>query len=654
MKDRYPHLFSPITVKGRVFRNRAFVAPTCQHALVYADPFPNDEFIHHYVNKAKYASAVSIASVHADTKMPIRRGYTPWTFEVLEDKVNRRPFQRMAEEIHYYGAFAAIETGFSGHSILTPADVANGYIPYGPSAYVRQDGVHVLEMPESEIERIVDAYGRFARAAKDSQFDILLIHNAHGAPLEQFLSPISNHRTDKFGGSLENRARFTNMILDRIRAEVGDDMLIEFRISGSQFVDGGMDIDECIAFLKMFEDRIDFAHVSAGTALSDSTRAIMHPTSFLPPATNNFLAEKVKQSGIKIPVISVGAIYEPALADRLIGEGKCDIVTSARAYIADPEFLDKAHEGAEDRIVPCVKCLRCLDGWKKDQQHTCTVNPFFGRETTMPKLFRPVKSAKKVCIVGGGPAGMKAAITAAERGHSVTLFEQHASLGGQLFFTETVPFKYDLNNYKKYLIHTVTKNPNIKIRLNTTAEPEMLRQAGFDWIIAAVGAHPIIPNIPGIKRKNVITAIDALLDTEKVGQKVAIIGGGEIGCEVGIHFGMNGRDVTILEMQDKIAPDALFSYRTALIVHLDKYTSYKTGTRCLEINDNFVTVSVEDGTQQLPFDTVILAAGTAPRNSTARSFLNCSENFAMIGDCLSPKGVYFATRTGFDCAMNIL
>ncbi|MCR4440635.1 MAG: FAD-dependent oxidoreductase [Peptococcaceae bacterium] len=654
MQLKYPHLFSPLRIGNVVFKNRIFVAPS-NHCLQGRESYPTEAAIVYYANKAKGGAAVVTAgSVRVDPQLRDPRcSVSPvWNKYDLFDPFGWRYFTQQTDAIHMFGAKASIELIQMPNGGFNLADMKWRKI-YGPSAQTYPNGLVVEEMPEEEMNRLADAFAQLAANAKLCGFDMILIHGGHGMQLGQFISPLYNKRTDKYGGSLENRARFPIMVLDRIREKVGRSLLIEYRISGDERTPGGLEIAECIQFVKMIEDKIDLIHVSAGDAGTERTRAIMHPSGFMPPAPNAYLAREVKKSGVKIPVVTVGAIYDPNVAEEILATGGADVVATVRGIIADPQMPNKALQGKDDDIVPCIKCFNCLDDHKDHHFFSCTVNPTIGREHHFPYLHSPVAGRKKVLICGGGPAGMEAALIAAGRGHDVTLYEKNAVLGGQLNFSNHVSFKYDLKKFKNYLIRQVEKS-DVRLLLNTPATAELLRAEKADVVIAALGAEPIIPNIPGITKKSVITATDAYHQVDKIGPKVVVIGGGQVGCETGAHLALQGKEVILLEMGPEVAPDALQTYRIPLLELMDKTMKYITNARCTEITATGIKYVNKDGSEHtIEADTVVIAVGMKAKLDEAEALRNSAMYFRAIGDCAQVKNVKMAIRSGFDAAMQI-
>jgi 2,4-dienoyl-CoA reductase-like NADH-dependent reductase (Old Yellow Enzyme family)/thioredoxin reductase len=653
MNQDYPHIFTPITIGNVTFKNRVFSAPSMGHMMQNNAPtYPEPAMIKNYLEKAKGGVAqveCGGQQVNQPGKNPIHSNFD------IEDPTGWRNFIHFTDAIHFYDCKASYELiHFGGEGEYT--EEAKKGIIYGVDDFIREsDGLHFHEMPEEEMEKLANRYADLAECIKFCGFDTLLIHGGHGTLLQEFLSPRSNHRKDKYGGSIENRARFPMMVLDRIRERVGRDLLIEYRISGSECVPGGFEIEDCIEFFKLIQDKIDIAHISAGVVREPRLRAITHPSGFLPPACNIYLAEAVKNCpDIHIPVLGLGAFQNPQDIDDALAAGKADIIAMARGLIADPQTIRKAKQGRPQDIVPCIKCFRCLDEFKNTHQYVCSVNPCAGREDFTDMMIPKTWEKQNVAIIGGGPAGMVAAMEASGRGHKVTLFEKEPQLGGQLKDAAFMSFKYDLLKYEKYLIHHVQNDPNIKVCTGVTATPEMIAAQGFDTVLAATGATPLVPgSIPGIHGENVLTAGEAFFSGKPIGARIVVIGGGQVGCETGVHYGTHGHEVTILEMKDSLCPDATRTYREELQGQVgDHCKAAITGGTCTGITEQGVTYRDKAGEDHfLPADTVILAMGMVPARAEAESFRDCAQSFRAFGDCVKVGNVQKAVRAGFDAAM---
>lgn len=656
MEVRYPHIFSPIKIGNTVFKNRIWSAPAGVHLLYGREHYPSDAALAYYAKKAAGGAAViTYSAQNMDFEMP----YDPvHACENILEPETHRFYSRFTEAIHAQDAKASLELlAFQYH-------------------HVKENGERVLlsvnggynEMMECEtqaftwadFERIAQTYADTAQAALDCGFDMLLIHGGHGLCLSQFYSKLMNHRTDEFGpDTLENRMRFADLILDAIRARVGSRLLIEYRISGEEDPahSGGYTIDDCIEMVKHLQDRIDIAHISTG-AFYNGTENITHPTEFLPHGCNAKYAAAVKACpDIHIPVLTLGSFQEPELVEETLASGQADLVAMARGLIADADRVNKWRRGAEDEAIPCIRCFHCLD-YERAPTFACSVNPTVGRE--LAHVLAPFPAAtepKYIVVVGGGPGGMQAALTAARRGHRVTLLEQADHLGGKLVFSRQVPFKHDLCRFLDWQIRMLEK-AGVEVRLGFRATPEAVAALCPDAVIAAVGADAFRLPVPGVDGANVITAEEAYHNVqtgEGLGGTIAVLGGGLVGCETGLFLATEaGKKVTIVEMMDEVAVDEMYLTRDALLDRLAEHTTVITGARCTEITANGLTYADKEGTEHtLTCDTVVLSAGMRPRQDLAESFRVCSPFFVCVGDCVRATNVRNATRTGYDAAMRI-
>lgn len=635
---RYPNLFKPLKIKNTVFRNRIFAAPNMV-CLMTGDGAPSPQMIGYYAAKARGGAAqVTIG----DT--PVDEEHAPSMINHIKLTKDTLPWlHELATAIKLYGAVASFELNHGGF-VSSPAAM-EGRNPIGPVSFVREDGVAVEAMDEAMMEHVADNFAAAAALIKKAGFDMCLLHGGHGWLLHQFLSPVYNTRADEFGGSLQNRAKFPVMVIDQVRRAVGKDFLIEYRMSGSECTPGGLTTEDAVEFAKMIEDKVDILHVSAAVDITDEGAVITHPTIYLPHCVNVPYAAAVKKA-VSIPVVTIGAIATPEEAEEIISSGQADIVGMTRNLIADPNYPAKAKAGMSEDIVPCLRCLDCLTGLHEGPTFSCAVNPITGRESFMePRLPEKAKRPLTVLIAGGGPGGMTAAVTAAGLGHNVILAESSDRLGGWMNFTDYDPLKADLKRLRDHLVYKAEKS-GARIMLNTAVTPEYIARVGPDAVIAAVGSTPLKPPIPGLDAPGILHAADAYrFDPDTIGRRVAVIGGGLVGCEFGIHMADCGKSVTIIEMQENIAPEANWMHLEGMKNYMDgRDITVKTETRCKEIRPGGVVCSESGGIESfVPADTVVYALGMASRKlqTPDNTIIRC------VGDCVRPRKVRHALYEGF-------
>ncbi len=640
-------------------RNRIVSAPTSL-AELSPEGYLTRENIAYYQLKAKGGAAVVTVGesiVHSAT------GKSHPKMILLDDPGIIPSLVETADAIHQYGALASIELSHGGME-ANPAFL-NGRRPIGPSAAFVDIGfmsdqaqrVEVEEMTPALMREIADAYGAAAGTVKVAGFDMLMIHAAHGWLLAQFLSPLLNKRTDEYGGSLENRARFPLMVIDAVRARVGRDFPIELRMGGSELAEGGYTIDDAVAFARLVEKKVDLLHVSCGAHYFVETMTVMHPSMFLPHGCNVYLAEAVKKA-VGIPVVAIGGISDPAQMEEIVASGRADVVAVARGLLADPEIPRKAKAGRDPEIVHCLRCFECIGGMMATRTTKCSVNPVIGREWALPAPAVAPGARKKVLVAGGGPAGMQAAITAAERGHEVVICEKSGRLGGALNHADDVWFKQDLARFRDYQTGRLAAL-GVRVLLDTEMSAEVAAAETPDVVIAAVGAQPIVPDIPGIGGPDVMMAVDVHGAGARVGNDVLIIGGGQVGCETALHLVAKGKRVTVLEMLDDVARDANLMHRRALLLELAKAEAVGsltvlTGATCVEVRDRAVVAAGRDGGRTLhDCDTVVVAAGYKADPELIEAWADLAPEFMAIGDCVRPRKILNAVRTGYDAAMAV-
>jgi len=640
---KYPNLFSPLQVGSIIIKNRIESAPMSLTELSPKEGFSRE-------NKAFFEEIAKGGAglvVYGESVVDDQGGKTHDQQIVLSNPAIIASLTELADIVHQYDAAISIEISHGG--MMSGSEINGGTSPMGPSGCRNFSGERVSEMDEGMMDRVANNFAAAARTVQWAGFDMCMIHAAHGWLLAQFLSPITNKRKDKYGGALENRARFPIMVIERVRAAVGPDFPIDLRLSGSEFIQGGFDIEEVIDFAKMVQTKVDMVHVSAAAPWSPTMRMCM--PIFMKRGSNVYLAAAVKKA-INIPVATVGALVDPPQMEEIIASGQADMVAIGRGLVADPFLPGKAKRGNDNEIIKCIRCYVCNQTLYSTRAMKCSVNPTIGRQYDS-RFISPSSSRKRVLIAGGGPSGMQAAITAAERGHHVILCEKSGSLGGALKFAKHVDFKADLMNFCEYLERKV-RSSGAEVHLNTEVSQDTVRIYSPNVLLAAVGAAPIIPAIPGIDRKNVLLATDVYNDGVEIGERVAIIGGGLVGCETGVYLFQKGRDVSIVEMLGDIAVDATRDHKRSLMLEIRKGIKLYINHKCIRITDKGVMLAENNGNgRSLEADSIIIAAGVKPLSDIVESLRDCATDFVAIGDCKKPKKVFEAIRAGYDAAINI-
>jgi len=646
MSHKYPNLEKPIKIGNVIAKNRIFSAPTGLMGYTSQGHFTLDNRAYFEYKASGGCAVVSMgeAIVHGES------GSSHNLQPAMDDITLLPSLTCLAKDIKRHGALANIELshgGKYGGLVSVGGDRKEGKLAYGPSEEILPDGEHVYEMPVEMIHQLVKYYGQAANMAKRAGFDMVNVHAAHGWLFSQFLSPLQNHRTDEYGGSLENRARFFLEALDEVRRVVGKGFPIESRINGDDFIEGGLNLDDAIELAKLIEDKVDLINVSCGSHEVEKLFIRTHPCMFYEHGCNVYLAAAVKKA-VKIPVSCVGGLNDPAQCEEIIASGQADIVELGRALIADPFMPEKTFSGREDEIVPCLRCFECLGNSVEAMSIKCAVNPVIGNELD-EKIGCPLpKESRKVLIAGGGPGGMEAALEASERGHKVILCEKDSELGGVLNFAKYVDFKQDLYKFSKSL-ETRLRKTDTEIRLNTEVTPELIREINPDVTFLAVGSEPITPPIPGIDRENVYSPSDAeKMPLEELGENIVVMGGGLVGCETAIHLGKEGKKVTVVEMRSEVAPDCNCFHKTAINAQLEKYVTVLTDTRIVEITAEGLEGITPDGRKILvKADSMISAVGRRADHQLWEQLKERGFNVQMIGDAVKPSKVTQAIFDGY-------
>lgn len=650
----YPHIFTPLKIKNTVFKNRIFASPVTTNRIALGGA-PTQEGIDAYETRARGGFAqVTLTECFIDFEYAARHEHG---LDLVSPRLTTHHMESiyvLAEAIKAHGAVASIQFNHVGG--VNHPDAIGGRNPIGPSAFLRPDGVQVDAMDEAMIHHVAENYALACASAKAMGFDMAMLHGGHGWLLSQFTSPLSNKRTDQWGGSLENRARFARLVLDTIRRRVGDDFLIEYRVSGDERVPGGMHLPETIEFCRMIEDNVDLIHVTSGIYHSHvETKAFS--SMFDAHGCNLDLAAAIK-AAVKVPVVAVGGFNDPAHIDSVLAQGLCDAVALGRQQFADPEFVNKARAGRADEIAPCLRCS-CFNPLPPDPRarpsaipFMCTVNPRSGRELRLRWQPKP-RAAKNVLVAGGGVSGLYAALTAAEHGHRVTLAEKGDRLGGLLWFTDIDLHKRDFARYRDSLV-VRAERAGVRFAMNTEVTPDYIARVHPDAVICCVGSDPKVPSIAGIEHAH--HALFAYSDFDRLGARVVMIGGGLTGSEIALYLAERGKQVHVLEMRGDLAIEGNDSHRRALLPRMKSHTnlSWDLNVAVRQVRPDGVAFARDDGEEMFgAADSVLYAVGMRPRVEVVDALRTAADVFMPAGDCVKPRLILNATYEGMCAALDI-
>jgi len=629
------HLFSSFDIKNCHLENR-IVMPGLASFLIEDDGSITDKTVEHYRLRAAGGPAMVIVEACAVSPEGI---VSPHQARIYDDCFVDG-LGRIAAAMKAEGCVPAVQIHHGGRQtsakVIKQPPVAPSPIPCptirGDVAPLTVDGIHAL----------VSKFGDAAERAVDAGFELIEIHGAHGYLINQFLSKFSNIREDAYGGSIEGRTRFAKEIVQEIRKRMRPEFPLSFKISAVEFVKGGLDVEESIQILKiLMEAGVDMIQVSAG---NDATPEWICQPMFMEKACLSGFAGEIKKN-VNLPIMTVGRINDPLIADEIIEKGIADLIGIGRGLLADPEMPKKAREGRLDDIRRCIACNTCMESIFRRGRVECLVNPVLGREKEM--AFHPAKIRKKVMVIGAGPGGLNVAWVAARRGHDVHLFERQSEVGGQLILGSITTYKKELLN----LIHFQKRQVErfgVTCHLNQEVTPDTVAAQSPNVVILATGSIPLMPPVDGID-KPIVVPVDAALSRQSpTGQKTVVIGGGAIGCEVALHLSEDGSQITIVEMLPKIGAQLESMTKKLLIRKLkDNGVDIKTGFKLDKVEDKGVWVANQEGERAfIEADAVVIAVGSRPDTRLYEQIKSLGYEIHQIGDCLEPRSAKSAIYEG--------
>lgn len=646
---QFEMLFKPLIVKGIAIRNR-IVMPPMNTNFAEADGSVSERFKKFHVERGKGGVGLIIVSpAYIDPTARKRKGAL-----LLHDDRFIPKLVELTDAVHATGAKVLQQLNHNGRLITSSKELktASTGIPVGPSAipHLQTGGIpHVLTL--EEIKEIIEKFAGAARRAKEAKFDGVEIHGAHGYLINEFFSVYSNRRTDEYGGSLEKRMRFPVEVYRRMRELTGNDFLISYRIGAQEFSPIETPFQDVITLCQVLEkEGVDFLHISAGNSETIPMILKSLPSGSTPQGCYADFAAKIKEK-VKVPVIVVGKINTPEIAEQILREGKADLIATGRALICDPHWPNKAFKGDVDKIRRCIGCNQgCYERLIQEKDITCLYNPEVGREGVA--VLTPSSEKKKVWVIGGGPGGMEAAIIAALRGHYVDLYEKEGELGGQTLLVAKSPGKEEYSAVRDFMMNELVKL-KVSVHLSEEVTAEKVVSSQPDVVILATGSLPIIPDIPGIKKENVVTAWDVLRGKE-VGKKVIVAGGGSVGIEVALFLSVKGKQVVLIEMLDEIGRDVGPTNRVCLKEALEATDiQVKCKTELLAISEKGITVRAETGEYNIITDAIVLALGAKAQYSLYQSLKVKVPELYAVGDCVEPRKMIEAIHEAYDLASKI-
>lgn len=646
-------MFSQLLKPGRLgtmkLKNR-FVVPAMVTNFAEEDGSIGELIHNYYLARAKGGYGLII--VEATAVSPDGRGFV--RHPVLYNDDGLPGWKKLADAVHGTGGKIAVQLFHAGRQTY---EQITGEQPVAPSPISSpKHNIIPRELSKDDIKRLVKAYGTAALRAKKAGLDGVEVHGGHGYLVSQFISPIFNKRTDEYGGDLLSRMRFALEIIDEIRSQVGKNYPVWIRISAEDQLPGGIELEEAKVKARILaEAGYDAINVSAGLTAGGYKKAAstVAPMS-VAPGFNLYNCTEIKRS-VNVPVIAVGRINDPLMGEQVLREKRADFIAMGRSSIADPELPNKVAANRYADICPCIGCMQgCTQRMGEGLKISCMMNPAVGSESGFENTPCEAPVPKKVIVVGGGPAGLMVSQYLGLRGHDVVLFETQTKLGGQLLLGAVPPGKQEIARGISFLARQLN-NRKVQVKLAVDANEELIMTEKPDAVIICSGAKPIVPPIPGIERENVVLATDVLAGKKNVGQRVAIIGAGLVGCETADFLAERNKDLTIIEMTDQVAGDMQAALRYHLLNRLDAYgVKMILSAEVKQFCDNELVIMCDGEEQRIGcFDSFVLAVGMQSDNDLYEKLENKVNDIYLIGDARNPGKAIDAVMEAFELAYSI-
>lgn len=648
--NEFPHVFEPYAIGSMELKNRLVFSPVVSgHASIREGEVTDN----------------LVAFIGACARTGVSRvgiGATPVDFGRARDffgclsatrDTDVAGIRRLSEEVHRYDARFSVELLHAGR-IAQPEALA-GRKAYVPWLAPDMDPEHFQQVGEEEMDEVIQLFCNAARRLAEADCDEVLIHGAHGNFVSGFLSPATNQRDDAYGGSFENRVRFPLRLLKAVRNEVGSALNIEYRISQNEYAENTITLEEVIGFLQRASEFIDSAHLSGGWIFDANWIRKMMP-SYVEPRCLNVERGALIHAALSIPTVVVGNITTVAEAETILANDQASLVAMARTHLADMEAVSKAYRGEPETVRPCLRCIECAARPAMGGGVRCSVNPALGRETRYAHIGK-AETARKVMIIGGGPAGMQAAQVAARRGHEVTLYEKDDELGGRLKEASALYKKAD--THRKYLAWSrrATEESGATIRLGTAVTPELVLAEQPDVVINAAGGIHRLPSIPGINCGKVVSITDAECGTVPVGERVLVMGGGISGLECAIQLAYEGHQVTVIDLlpTDKLWREVMNELRSGLIELKEQFgIELIDDATITRIGEDAVEYRLSDGTAgEVQADSYVASFGIVPQRDFNLAIRDTIPEVKVVGDAREPHNIFWANMDAFNVAVEL-